>query len=100
MVVMNYGDYGCFDYPSECAELSGFQLGEVVYDEFGDIGIILALYKNGKVRTDSNGMMCIKNIKKCPENTASEEMKRRSPIRPCYSYNKYVELCLNKYSKP
>ena len=42
MIVENYKDYGCYDYPSECDELDGFRLGEVVYDGCGDIGVILA----------------------------------------------------------
>ena len=81
MIVKNYSEYGCFDYPNECKELSGFHIGEVVYDEYGDVGIILALYNDGEVRVDSNGMTCIEKLKKCPDNVACKEIKRRKKIR-------------------
>ena len=81
MIVENYKDYGCFDYPSECEELNGFRLGKVVYDGSGDIGVILALYKDGGVRVNSNGMVYIGNIGKCPDDIARKEMKKRKPIR-------------------
>ena len=81
MIVENYKDYGCFDYPSECEELNGFRLGEVVYDGCGDIGIVLALYKDGDLRVDSHGMVYIGNISKCPDDVARKEMKKRRPVR-------------------
>ena len=81
MIVENYKDYGCYDYPSECEELNGFRLGEVVYDGCGDIGVILSLYKDGDVRVDSNGMVYVGNIKKCPDEAARKEMKKRKPIK-------------------
>lgn len=81
MIVGNYKDYGCYDYPSECNELNGFYLGEVVYDGCGDIGVILALYKDGDVRVDSNGMVYVGNIKKCPDDVAIKEMKKRKPVK-------------------
>lgn len=81
MIVENYKDYGCYDYPSECKELNGFRLGEVVYDGHGDIGVILAIYKDGDVRVNSNGMVYIGNISKCPDDIARKEMKKRKPIK-------------------
>ena len=81
MIVENYKDYGCYDYPSECEELNGFRLGEVVYDGRGDIGVILALYKDGDVRVNSNGVVYIGNISKCPDDIARKEMKKRKPIK-------------------
>ena len=81
MVVANYKDYGCFDYPSDCKDLNGFRLGEVVYDEYGYVGIILALYNDGDVRVNSNGMMCVDKITKCPDEVAKKYLKRTKPIR-------------------
>lgn len=81
MIVENYKDYGCYDYPSECEELNGFRLGEVVYDGCGEVGVILALYKDGDVRVNSNGMVYIGNISKCPDDIARKEMKKRKPIK-------------------
>lgn len=81
MIVENYKDYGCYDYPSEYDELGGFRLGEVVYDGCGDIGVILAFYKDGDARVDSNGCMYVGNFKKCPDDIAKKEMKKRKPIR-------------------
>ena len=81
MIVENYKDYGCYDYPSECDELGGFCLGEVVYDGCGDIGVILAFYKDGDARVDSNGCVYVGNFKKCPDDIAKKEMKKRRPIR-------------------
>lgn len=81
MIVENYKDYGCYDYPSECEELNGFRLGEVVYDGYGDIGVILSLYKDGDVRVDSNGMVYVGSICKCPDDIARKEMKKRKSIK-------------------
>lgn len=81
MIVENYKDYGCYDYPSEYDELGGFRLGEVVYDGCGDIGVILAFYKDGDARVDSNGCVYVGNFKKCPDDIAKKEMKKRKPIK-------------------
>ena len=81
MIVENYKDYGCFDYPSECEELKGFRLGEVVYNGCGGIGVILAIWEDGCIRLDSIGMAYIDNIKKCPDDVAKKEMKKVRSIK-------------------
>lgn len=91
MIVENYKDYGCCDYPSECNELNGFRLGEVVYDGCGDIGVILALYQDGDVRVDSNGVVYVGNVEKCPDDVAKKEMKKRKPIK-YYGFSCHDEI--------
>lgn len=49
---------------SEVNELNGFHVGEIVTDWNGVVGCILTLSKNGEVRTDSNGMGELSELKK------------------------------------
>lgn len=49
---------------SEMAELEGFHVGEIVMDWEGCVGCILLIFKNGEVRTDSNGMGMLSWLKK------------------------------------
>lgn len=49
---------------SEVNKLNNFHVGEIVTDWNGKIGCILVIYKNGEVRTDSNGMGDISQLKK------------------------------------
>lgn len=48
----------------EVTKLGKFQVGEIITDWVGDTGCILMIFKNGDVRTDSNGMGDISRIKK------------------------------------
>lgn len=48
----------------EVNELGKFQVGEIVTDWKGDTGCILMIFQNGEVRTDSNGMGDISQLKK------------------------------------
>jgi hypothetical protein len=49
---------------SEVKEYGKFQVGEIITDWEGCTGCILLIFKNGDVRTDSNGMSSISKIKK------------------------------------
>lgn len=42
LIIDDYAKYDSFDYPTIPEELDGFRLGEVVYDQCGEIGVILA----------------------------------------------------------
>lgn len=71
------------DYPTIPEELDGFRLGEVVYDQCGEIGVILAFNeKNGTARVNSNGCCNVGNLKKCPKEIAEREVKYMDIIRP------------------
>lgn len=48
----------------ELNELGNFRVGEIVTDWNGDTGCILMIFRNGEVRTDSNGMGDISKLKK------------------------------------
>lgn len=59
-----------------CESRSGFRLGEVVYDQCGEIGMIMAFYDGGQVRLDSNGCCCEMDLRKCPVKKAQNAIKR------------------------
>lgn len=83
LVINDFAKYGSFDYPTECNEIDGFKLGEVVYDQCGEIGVILAFTeKNGTARLNSNGCCDVGDLKKCPKEIAEREVKRMDIIRP------------------
>lgn len=81
MIVENYKDYGSRgSCDTLMDEYKGFHVGEVVYDQLGKIGIILAFYDRNVVRVDSNGCCDVDDLKKCPDDIAREAMKKVSPI--------------------
>lgn len=76
LIIDDYAKYDSFDYPTIPEELDGFRLGEVVYDQCGEIGVILAFNeKNGTARVNSNGCCNVGNLKKCPKEIAEREVK-------------------------
>ena len=81
LVLTDYEDYFCGDNGSESESMNGFRLGEVVYDQLGEIGIIGAFYGKCEVRLDSNGVTDIDNIMKCPADIAAMTIKNRQKIR-------------------
>lgn len=83
LIIDDYTKYDSFDYPTIPEELDGFRLGEVVYDQCGEIGVILAFNeKNGTARVNSNGCCNVGNLKKCPKEIAEREVKYMDIIRP------------------
>lgn len=83
LIIDDYAKYDSFDYPTIPEELNGFRLGEVVYDQCGEIGVILAFNeKNGTARVNSNGCCNVGNLKKCPKEIAEREVKYMDIIRP------------------
>lgn len=83
LIIDDYAKYDSFDYPTIPEELDGFRLGEVVYDQCGEIGVILAFNeKNGTARVNSNGCCNVGNLKKCPKEIAEREVKYMDIIRP------------------
>nr|DAY78692.1 MAG TPA: DNA TOPOISOMERASE I [Caudoviricetes sp.] len=82
LIIDDYAKYDSFDYPTIPEELDGFRLGEVVYDQCGEIGVILAFNeKNGTARVNSNGCCSVGNLKKCPKEIAEREVKHMDIIR-------------------
>lgn len=82
LIIDDFAKYGCMDYPTECEEQEGFKLGEVVYDQCGEIGVILAFYEGGEARLNSNGCCDVGKLKKCPKEIAEREVKHMDIIRP------------------
>lgn len=83
LIIDDYAKYDSFDYPTIPEELDGFRLGEVVYDQCGEIGVILAFNeKNGTARVNSNGCCNVGNLKKCSKEIAEREVKYMDIIRP------------------
>lgn len=83
LIIDDFAKYDSFDYPTIPEELDGFRLGEVVYDQCGEIGVILAFNeKNGTARVNSNGCCDVGNLKKCPKAIAEKEVKYMEVIRP------------------
>lgn len=83
LIIDDYAKYDSFDYPTIPEELDGFRLGEVVCDQCGEIGVILAFNeKNGTARVNSNGCCNVGNLKKCPKEIAEREVKYMDIIRP------------------
>lgn len=90
LIIEDFAKYGSVDYPTECEEMDGFKLGEVVYDQIGEIGVILAFYeKDGVARLNSNGCCNVGNLKKCPKEIAEREVKYMDIIRPEKSSDSY-----------
>lgn len=64
LIIEDYAKYDSFDYPTMPEELDGFRLGEVVYDQCGEIGVILAFNeKNGTARVNSSGCCDVGRLK-------------------------------------
>ena len=82
LIINDFAKYCYVDYPTKCKEMGGFKLGEVVYDQCGEIGIILAFYEGYEARLDSNGVTGVDNLKKCPKEIAEREIKHINIIRP------------------
>lgn len=82
LIINDFAKYCYVDYPTKCKEMGGFKLGEVVYDQCGEIGIILAFYEGYESRLDSNGVTGVDNLKKCPKEIAEREIKHINIIRP------------------
>lgn len=83
LIIDDYAKYDSFDYPTIPEELDGFRLGEVVYDQCGEIGVILAFNeKNGTARLNSNGCCDVGKLTKCPKEIAEREVKHMDIIRP------------------
>lgn len=70
LIITDYEKYAAFDYPTNTKELDGFKLGEVVFDQIGEIGVILSFGEYGTVRLNSNGVCTVGNLKKCPRTMA------------------------------
>lgn len=82
LIIDDYAKYDSFDYPAKPEELDGFRLGEVVYDQCGEIGVILAFNeKNGTARVNSNGCCNVGDLQKCPKEIAEREVKHMDIIR-------------------
>lgn len=91
LIIEDFAKYGCVDYPTTSEELDGFKLGEVVYDQIGEIGVILAFYeKDGTARLNSNGCCNVGNLKKCPKTIAEKEVKYMDIIRPEKASDSYT----------
>ena len=91
LIIDDFAKYDYFDYPTTPEELDGFKLGEVVYDQCGEIGVILAFHeKNGTARLNSNGCCDVGNLKKCPTEIAEREVKHMDIIRPEKSLPSYA----------
>lgn len=91
LIIDDFAKYDYFDYPTTPEELDGFKLGEVVYDQCGEIGVILAFNeKNGTARLNSNGCCDVGNLKKCPTEIAEREVKHMDIIRPEKSLPSYA----------
>ena len=83
LIIDDFAKYDSFDYPTIPEELGGFKLGEIVYDQCGEIGVILAFNeKNGTARVNSNGCCDVGKLKKCPKEIAEREVKHMDIIRP------------------
>lgn len=63
-----------YPYPTISEEMDDFKLGEVVFDQCGQVGVILAFYDGHEVRTDSNGVCSIDKLKKCPYEIAEKSL--------------------------
>nr|DAI10584.1 MAG TPA: DNA TOPOISOMERASE I [Caudoviricetes sp.] len=91
LIIEDFAKYGCMDYPTECGELDEFKLGEAVYDQIGEIGVILAFYeKDGIARLNSNGCCNVGCLKKCPKAIAEKEVKYMDIIRPKKASDSYT----------
>ena len=83
LIIADYAKYDSFDYLTTPEELDGFRLGEVVYDQCGEIGVILAFNeKGGTARVNSNGCCDVGRLKKCPKEIAEKEVERMDIMRP------------------
>lgn len=85
LIIDDYAKYDSFDYPTIPEELDGFRLGEVVYDQCGEIGVILAF-------NEKNGCCNVGNLNKCPKEIAEREVKHMDIIRP----GKALTACTNE----
>lgn len=82
LIINDYAKYDSFDYPTIPEELDGFKLGEVVYDQCGEIGVVLSFNeKNGTARLNSNGCCDVGKLKKCPKEIAKKEVCKMDVIR-------------------
>lgn len=98
VVVDNPGMYAMADYTTDGDTMGGYRLGEVVYDQCGEIGVILAFYKGGEVRLTSNGVCDVDELKKCPRTAALNALASMEIIRPS-STDLQSDDCVAFYEK-
>lgn len=82
LVITDYQKYAFTDYKSKIDTMNGYRLGEIVYDQCGQVGMILAFYPGDEVRLNSNGVCDIDQLKKCPRNIAENELASMTILRP------------------
>lgn len=82
LILTDYQKYAFADYKSEIDAMNGYRLGEIVYDQCGQVGMILAFYPGDEVRLNSNGVCDIDQLKKCPRNIAENELASMIILRP------------------
>lgn len=80
LVLDNYKDFFYKEEEGTEDSCDDFKLGEVVYDQCGDVGVIVAFYGHGEVRTNTNGVTTIDEIKKCPYEVAIKEINKWNKI--------------------
>lgn len=91
------------EYDSISNEYKGFKLGEVVYDQLGKIGVILAFFPGDTVRIDSNGCCDIDDIRKCPAGIAKKALNdRRVQMSPAafMAFCSCIQKRINEKSIP
>lgn len=85
LIISDYQKYAFANYQTDFETLDDFHLGEVVYDQCGQVGIILAFYKGNEVRLNSNGVCDVEKLRKCSYQVAVSELRTMAILRPSIS---------------
>lgn len=52
---LNFVSYTCFDYTSNISKKDSYKLGDVVINQYNEIGIIIQMHSPNEFRTDMFG---------------------------------------------
>ena len=82
LIIPDFDKYGNCPHESNKNEMGGYMLGEVVFDQCGQISVILDFYDHMQVRTNGNGVCCIGQLRKCPKHLAEKSVQKWKILHP------------------
>lgn len=77
----NFKDYACFDYISQVTPQDAYKLGDVVINQYNEIGVIIQMHYHGEFRTDMFGNAHVSEVRPATE---AEILKHRPNIKTDY----------------
>jgi hypothetical protein len=61
-IVNNHNDYRLFEYENDFSN-SNFELGQIVVNEYDEVGVVIQLHADGDCRTDMFGNASLSEVR-------------------------------------